>query len=167
MGAFDMVLNEVESKFGLGGGKATSLLSGLLAFINQSGGPSGLLDRFKNSGSGDWVSSVLNGNAKAISADHVENALGQTAIGTIASKAVISAGAASSALAFMLPKLMQGLAPGGAVPSHLPSEFMSYLSGPTAAVATGARQAVYAAERATGGISRFLWPILGLLALAL
>jgi hypothetical protein len=46
----------------------------------------------------------------------------------------------------------------------LPSELMSYISGPTAAVAGGARQAVHSAERAGSGIGRFLWPLLALLA---
>lgn len=171
MGALDMVLSEVESKFGLRGGNATNLLSSLLALINeQSGGLGGLLNRFKRAGFSDTVSAWLSGDAKAVGAEQVESALGRSTLDGIASKAGLSVSAAASALGFMLPKLIQKLAPGGVLPAHLPSEFTSYLTGPTAAVASGARQAMYAAERATEkttGLARFLWPLLGLLTVLL
>jgi hypothetical protein len=67
----------------------------------------------------------------------------------------------------MFPKIIQRLAPGGVAPAYLPSEFMSYISGPTAAMASGARQVAYSTERAIKTRSRALWPILGLLLLAL
>jgi outer membrane protein OmpA-like peptidoglycan-associated protein/uncharacterized protein YidB (DUF937 family) len=170
MGTLDMVLNEAESRFGLSEGKASSLLSSLLALINeQSGGLSGLLDRFKRVGLGDTVTSWLHGDAKAVGPEQLESALGRSTVEDIASKAGLSLSAASAALGFMLPKVIQKLAPGGVPPSHLPSEFSSYLTGPTAAVASGARQAMYVTERAAEktGFSRFLWPLLGLLAILL
>jgi len=55
---------------------------------------------------------------------------------------------ATSALAFLIRRIVQRVAPGGVLPTHLPSDLSSYLTGPTAAVASGARQAVYAAESA-------------------
>jgi outer membrane protein OmpA-like peptidoglycan-associated protein/uncharacterized protein YidB (DUF937 family) len=170
MGAMDMVLTEVESKFGLSSGNASSLLSSLLSYVNEQGtGLKGLLDRFKQVGLGDSVSSWLSGSAKPISADNVENALGTNAISTIASRAGLSAATAASALAFMLPKVVQRLAPGGVLPTNLPSEFSSYVSGRTAAATSGVRQAAYAGERAVNrtGMQRFLWPILGLALLAI
>jgi hypothetical protein len=68
-------------------------------------------------------------------------------------------------MAFMIPKLVQRLAPGGVAPTQLPPDIMSYISGPTAAIASGARQAVYATERAvkSSSVPRFLWPLLALL----
>ena len=170
MGALDMVLSEVESKFGLSGGKATSLLSSLLSLINdQNGGLSDLLDRFKRAGLSDTVSGWLSGDTKAVGAEQLESALGRNTIDGIASKAGLSFSAAVSALGFMLPKVIQKLAPGGVLPTRLPSDVTSYLTGPTAAVASSARNAMYAAERATEktGLARFLWPLLGLLALLL
>lgn len=170
MGGLDMVLNEVESKFGLTGGNATSLLSSLLALINeQSGGLGGLLDRFKRAGLGDTVSAWLSGDAKVVGAEQLEGALGRSTIDGIASKAGLSFSAAVSALGFMLPKLIQKLAPGGVLPTRLPSDVTSYLTGPTAAVTPSARQAMYVAEKVTEktGLARFLWPLLGLLALLL
>jgi outer membrane protein OmpA-like peptidoglycan-associated protein/uncharacterized protein YidB (DUF937 family) len=167
MGAMDLVLNEVETRFGMTGGNATSLLSSLLGYINDQGsGLKGFLDRFKQVGLGDSVSSWFGGAAKPISADNVEKAIGSNALNTIASRAGLSAATAASALAFMLPKVVNKMAPGGVVPTHIPSEFASYLSGPTAAVASGARQAYDAGERVVGR-NRFLWLVAGLVLLAI
>jgi len=161
MGAMDLVLNEVESRFGMSGGNAQSLLSSFLAYTNEQGtGLKGVLDRFKQVGLGDSVSSWFSGSAKPISPENVEKAIGSNALNTIASHAGLSAATAASALAFMLPKVVSRMAPGGVVPTHLPAEFASYLSGPTAAVASGARQVMYAGERTIEKpwLQRFLWP---------
>jgi outer membrane protein OmpA-like peptidoglycan-associated protein/uncharacterized protein YidB (DUF937 family) len=170
MGALDLVMEEVQSRFGLSNTNATSLLSGLLSFITQqSGGVSGFIDRFKNAGLGELVSSWFGGGTRSLSSSQVESVLGSNALSGLASKAGIPATTASSAIALMLPKLMQSIAPGGAIPTRLPSELMSYMSGPTAAAAAGTRQAVYAVERAAQrtGVSRFLWPLFALVAVAL
>lgn len=170
MGTMDLVLNEVENRFGISGGNASSLLSGLFSYINeQDSGLRGVLDRFQQAGLGDSVSSWLGGNPKPISTENLERAIGNNTISTIASKAGLSFATASSVLAFMFPKVVQRLAPGGVVPTRLPSDFMSYISGPTAAMASGARQVAHATERAAErtGLPRLLWPILGLAALVL
>lgn len=167
MGAMDLVLDELQSKFGISGGNASTLLSTVLTYINEPGtGLRGLLDRFKLVGLGDSVSSWLSGEPKPISAENVQSALGNNVVGTMASRAGLSTATTASALAFMLPKLVQRLAPGGQIPTQLPAEFSSYISGPTAAVASGTRQVAYAAQRAadTVGARRFLWPILALIA---
>ncbi len=170
MGAMDLVINEVENRFGISSGNASSLLSSLLGYINEQGsGLRGLLDRFRQAGSGDSVSSWLSGNAKPISVESLENVMGGNAISTVASRAGLSAATTASALAFMLPKVVTRLAPGGVVPTHLPAEFTSYLSGPTAAVASGARQAAYAARTAAERTEfpRYIWPIIGLIVAAI
>lgn len=168
MGAIDMVMNEVQSRYGLSDTKASSLLSGLLSLITQqSGGISGFIDRFRNAGLGDVVSSWFSGTTRNLTNDQVESVLGSGALNHLASKAGISTATAASAVALMLPRIMQSIAPSGVVPTRLPAELMSYISGPTAAVAAGTRQAMYAAERVaeTTGIRRYLWPLLALLAL--
>ena len=167
MSAIDLVMDEVQSRFGLSGTKANSLLSGLLSFITQqSGGISGFIERFRSAGLGDVLTSWFSGATRSLSTEQVESVLGSSTISNLASKAGISTTTASSAIALMLPKLMQSIAPGGAIPTKLPAELMSYLGGPTAAVAGGARQAVYAAEAAArrSGIGRYIWPLAALLA---
>jgi outer membrane protein OmpA-like peptidoglycan-associated protein/uncharacterized protein YidB (DUF937 family) len=164
MGAMDLLVNEVESKFGLGGAKAGSLLTAILALIQeQSGGLSGFLEKFRRAGLSDTVSSWLNGGTPTpVSADSLQSALGSQTLSNIASRVGVPASTAASALGFMIPRLVQTLAPGGAIPTRLPAEAMSYVSGATGAVAAGARGAVYAAERS--GLRRYLWPLLALLA---
>ena len=170
MGAINVVLNEVQNRFGISETKASSLLSGLLSLINQqNGGVSGFLDRFKSAGFGGSVSTWLTGSARALVPEQVESVLGSSTIRDPAARAGVPAAAASSAIAFMLPKLVQSLAPGGSIPSQLPAELMSYISRPTAAVASGARQAAFEVEGVDqrSGVARFLWPLLALLAVAL
>jgi outer membrane protein OmpA-like peptidoglycan-associated protein/uncharacterized protein YidB (DUF937 family) len=170
MSAIDLVMNEVQSRYGLSDAKASSLLSGLLSFIaQQSGGVSGFIDRFKNAGLGDVVSSWFSGSTRNLTTDQVASVLGSSTVNTMASKVGISAATASSAIALMLPKIMQSIAPSGVIPVRLPSELMALIGGPTAAVATGTRQAMYAAEQVAerSGVKRYLWPLLALLAVAL
>jgi outer membrane protein OmpA-like peptidoglycan-associated protein len=140
-----------------------------LTITQQEAGLSGFLDRFRQAGVGNAVSSWFRGEAKSIPPDTVEKALGRDTIQKIASKAGLSLGAAATAIAFMLPRLVQRLAPGGAVPSRLPADVMSYVTGPTGAIASGARQAAYTAEAAVQqtSSSRYVWPVLALLAIIL
>lgn len=170
MGALDSVLNDVGNQVGMSTNSSISLLSGLLSTITQQeGGLGGFLDRFRRAGVGNAVSSWFSGEAKSISPDTVENALGRDTIQNIASKAGLSFSAAATAIAYMLPRLVQKLAPGGAVPSRLPADIMSYVTGPTAAIASGARQAVQTAEAAVRApsSSRYLWPFVALLGIVL
>ena len=53
------------------------------------------------------------------------------------------------------------------IPTHLYSDMLSYASSATNAVATGTRQAAYAAERAVkkAGVPAWLWPLLATLAI--
>jgi uncharacterized protein YidB (DUF937 family) len=69
MGAIDLVMDEVQSRFGISSTKATSLLSGLLAFMQQSGGVGGFIERFKSAGLGDVVSSWFSGATTNLNAD--------------------------------------------------------------------------------------------------
>lgn len=169
MGTLDAVLTEA-GQLGLSPSKASTLLSGFLSVVNeQAGGLAGFLDRFRRAGLGDTVSAWLSGTAKAMPTENVERVMGTDAIQTLANKSGLSFAAASSALAFMIPRIIQRLAPGGIAPAHLPPDIMSYITGPTAAIASGARQAVQATERAVEGsrLPRFLWPLLALVALLL
>lgn len=170
MSTLGFVLDEVENKCGINGTQAQSLLSGLVSLINhQAGGWKGFFDRFRRIGSGDSVTSWLSGVTTPMSALDLENTLGHSTIESLAAKAGISLAAASSALALILPQLMQKLAPRGVVPAHLPGDLTSYLARPTAALASGARHGLYAANGFSerNGIPRFLWPLLALLAVAL
>ncbi|HKW01763.1 MAG TPA: OmpA family protein [Vicinamibacterales bacterium] len=170
MGVLDSVINDTGSQLGLSSNSVQTVLSGLLSFINQDeGGVGGFLDRFRRSGFGSLVTSWLSGDAKTVSADTVETALGHQTIDRIGEKAGLSFSTAASAIALMLPKIVGRLAPGGTIPARLSSEFTSYITAAPAAVAAGARQAVSAAGTMAqeAGLGRYLWPILGVLLLGL
>jgi outer membrane protein OmpA-like peptidoglycan-associated protein/uncharacterized protein YidB (DUF937 family) len=171
MGTFDAVLAEASSQFGIGAAKTTSLLSGLLAMINDMpGGLGAFVDRLRKSGLGDFVSSWLgSGEPRPISSTSLEAAIGRDSIDKLASKAGLSYSTAASALAFMVPKLINRLAPGGVIPTHFSSDVLAFANSATSAVAAGTRQAAYATERAVkkAGVPSWLWPLLGLLAVLL
>src|SRR5262249_21402560 len=137
--------------------------------INQdAGGVSGFLDRFRRAGVGNLVTSWLGGDARAVSTDMVESALGHDTIAQMASRAGLSFSTALSAVSLMVPKLVQRLAPGGMIPSRLSSDFAPYLATAGAGVASGARQVATAAEDTmaqASGMSRYLWPLIGALLL--
>jgi outer membrane protein OmpA-like peptidoglycan-associated protein/uncharacterized protein YidB (DUF937 family) len=169
MGTLDAILSEAGTQFGLNSTKTTSLLSGLLSLINETpGGLGAFLDRLRKSGLSEFVSSWLGGGApRPISSATLETAIGRDSIDKIASKAGLSFSTASSALAFMLPGIVQRLTPGGVIPTHLPSDILAYAGSATGAVAAGARQAAYATERVVkkAGVPGWLWPLIALLAI--
>ena len=168
MGVLDAVLTDTGSQLGISTNSAASVLSGLLSFINQDeGGVGGFLDRFRRTGFGGLVSSWLSGDAKPVSPDTVETALGHNTIDRIGSSAGLSFSTAASAMSLMIPRLIQRLAPGGTIPSRLSSDFTSYITAPAAAVAAGARQAVSAVGTAAQQTTSrsLLWPIIALLIL--
>ena len=101
---------------------------------------------------------------KPISPESLETALGGNTISTIASKAGLPLITASSALAFMLPKLVQRLSTGGTVPTHLPSEFTSYIEGPAV---DGRVSGPVAHEVIEGRTHPMLWPALAVVLIAL
>ena len=167
MGVLDSVVKDVGSQLGISSSSAGAVLSGLLSVISlEDGGVGGFLDRFRRAGVGSLVASWFGGDVKAVSADAVEGALGHDTIDGIASRAGLSFSTAASAIAIMLPKVIRRLAPGGAIPSRLSPDYASYITGPTAAMASGARQAAaYSANTLTrsAGLGRYLWPLLALL----
>jgi uncharacterized protein YidB (DUF937 family) len=141
MGALDAVINEAGSRFGIGGSKVTTLLSSLFSFLNeQGGGLTGLVDRFRRTSVGDSVSSWLGVGTPSVSPDQVEAALGRDTVYNLAAKSGISAGTAAAALAFLIPRVIQRVSAGGVIPSQIPADLTSYMTGPTAAMAAGARQ---------------------------
>jgi outer membrane protein OmpA-like peptidoglycan-associated protein/uncharacterized protein YidB (DUF937 family) len=131
MALFDSLVNEVAQKFGLGD-KASPLLSALLSLMTneQSGGLVGFINRFKQAGLGDLVSSwISTGANQPLTENQLESALGIDTIGRLASKSGISNTLATTALAYMIPKVIDYLTPNGAVPSGIPSAVTSFLSG--------------------------------------
>ncbi len=161
MALFDSIVNEVSQKFGLGD-KAAPLLSALLPLMTneQSGGLVGFVNRFKQAGLGDLVSSwISTGANQPLTENQLQSALGTDTVSRLASKAGVSIPLASTALAFMIPKVIDYLTPNGAVPSGIPSAVSSFLSG------VGDAGHAAASAAAAGGSRLLRWLPLVLLAL--
>ena len=118
MGLLDNLQNEASGKT-LGGG-SSPLVSGILQMIqNQPGGLQGLLQTFRDKGMGGLVSSWVGLGANSpISADQIQQALGGDQVKTLAASAGISLDGAGSAIAQLLPALVDKLTPNGSVPDH-------------------------------------------------
>ena len=104
---------------GMGGLAAGSLLSAAMVLIQQQGGLSGLLDKFRQSGLGQHADSWVSGGPNMpVSGAQVNQALGSGALNDIAAKLGIPAGQAGSTMAQLLPELVNQLTPNGQLPAN-------------------------------------------------
>jgi uncharacterized protein YidB (DUF937 family) len=110
-----------------------SLLAVVLALVQQSGGLDGILDAFRRSGmssqADSWVSTDPN---VGISAEDLQQAVGGSALGSLAAQLGMSNSQASSVLAQILPELVNQLTPQGTLPenqSDLISQGLAILRG--------------------------------------
>lgn len=121
MALFDSIIGYAIDKFGLSKEKAGGLLAALLGLIadQQSGGFMGFIDRFRNAGLGDTVNSWITTDANTpLSNEQLESALGEDTIATLARQAGVDRPAATSALAGILPQVVDTLTPEGEVPDE-------------------------------------------------
>ena len=104
---------------GMGGIAAGGLLAAAMALVQQQGGLSGLLDKFRQSGLGQHADSwVGSGPNLPVTGAQVHQALGSGALNDFAAKLGIPAGQAGSTMAQLLPELINQLTPNGQVPAN-------------------------------------------------
>ena len=177
MTILEPIINEVSEQFGLRG-KAGPLMTGLLSLISneRTGGLQGFLDQFRRAGLGEMVSSwVSRGANTPVTTEQLDRAVGGDTINRLASSVGIPRAGAASALAFMIPRVIDLLTPEGVVPSRLPAWVNSFLgagAARTEPVRTETfRPPVEPVRRADTGGSTFLrllpflaLPLLGFLA---
>ena len=133
MTILEPIINEVSEQFGLRG-KADQLMTGLLALISneRTGGLQGFLDQFRRAGLGETVSSwVSRGSNTPVTTEQLDRAVGGDTINRIASTVGAQRGVVASALAYMIPRVVDLLTPEGVVPSRMPAWVSSYLTGTT------------------------------------
>jgi uncharacterized protein YidB (DUF937 family) len=118
MGLLDNFENQAVT--GLLGGSSNPLAAGILQMIqNQPGGLQGLVQSFHDKGLGGLMSSwVSTGPNPPITADQVHQALGSDKVKELAAAAGISPDVAGSAIAELLPGIVDKLTPNGQVPEH-------------------------------------------------
>ena len=124
---FDSLIADIASRYNLGS-TADTLVEEVLRFITgRSGGISGFLDMFKTAGLGKLVPSWLgHTDNPPLSTQQVEQVLGNNLVGGLASKLGVGSDVAGSALAYIVPKLIGLLTPGGVVPSGIPAEVSAF-----------------------------------------
>jgi uncharacterized protein YidB (DUF937 family) len=118
MGLLDQIIGQGSGTSG-GGGGSSALLNLALSVLNnsQTGGLSGLLQKFRDHGLGEHAASwVGTGENLPVSGDQVKEVVGDDEMQDMAEKAGVSREEASNHLAAMLPQLIDKLTPNGAVP---------------------------------------------------
>jgi uncharacterized protein YidB (DUF937 family) len=138
MGLFESLAGAV-----LGGGDKTQMLTSLASSLitNHSSGQGlgGLVQQFEGAGLGHLVQSwVGNGQNLPITADQVEQVLGNQYVQQFAQQHGIPLSAASGAIAQLLPQLIHHVTPDGQVPSQ--GGVQSILAGLLGGGATAAPQ---------------------------
>ena len=145
MALFDSVIGEVKERFGLSAEKAGALLAGLLSLITdpKNEGFDGFITRFNNVGLGDMARSwITTGDNTPISNEQLESALGEGPITSVADQAGVDRETATTAIAGMVPHVVDDLTPDGDIPdeSSLLSkvgEFLADWGGTASGVAAG------------------------------
>jgi uncharacterized protein YidB (DUF937 family) len=127
MGLLDNLENQAMTS--MLGSSSNPLAAGILQMIqNQPGGLSGLVQSFHDKGLGGLVSQwVSTGPNPPMTSDQVHQALGSDKVKELAAAAGISPDTANSAIAQMLPGIIDKLTPNGQVPEH--SSVMDMASG--------------------------------------
>ncbi len=138
MSMFDSIINEAGEKFNLGG-KSGTLLSALLALMTDKnhGGFAGFLEKFNAAGLGDTASSWIGaGSNTPVSNEQIESALGEETLQNVADQTGTDYDTAASATAFMTPRVVDALTPGGVIPQEgdLLTNIGGYLTGGAAAL---------------------------------
>ena len=123
MGLFDSVAGGLGQMLGgqqaQGAAGDNPMLQVVMGLMNNSGGLSGLLDKFQQGGLGDLVQSwVGTGSNLPISAEQTQQVLGSGALGDIASKLGIQPEQAAGELSQALPNVVDKLTPGGQLPAE-------------------------------------------------
>jgi len=122
MGMLDGLLgNALGGMMGTsGGGQAQSpLLQIALQLLQQNGGVSGVLDKFRQGGYADQADSWQSaGQNMPLSGSALQEVLGSGSIGQIAQQLGMSHGDAAGGLAQMLPQLIDKFTPNGEVPDN-------------------------------------------------
>lgn len=122
MSIFDSVKGMVESEIGSQMGGESGLLGHAMQLVNDpsNGGLDGLVQQFREKGLGEVVDSWIGpGGNHAITADQIQQVLGQDRLNEIASKFGMSADDVSAKMAELLPSVVDKMTPGGSGASNI------------------------------------------------
>jgi uncharacterized protein YidB (DUF937 family) len=118
MGIFDELTKNLGGGQGgqAGGGGQAALLQAVMALL-AGGGLQKLISSFRQNGMGDVIGSwISTGANKPVTPEQVGQALGPDELGRLSQQSGLDAGAVTSQLSTLLPKLVDSLTPDGNVP---------------------------------------------------
>ena len=120
MGLFDTIVEKITGTHAAAGGTEQSgmmeVITGLLT-NPETGGIQGLINRFREQGLGEEVSSWIGtGQNLPISGDQIRAVLGNEQVQAIAQKLGLSSSDAANGLASALPEAIDKLTPNGELP---------------------------------------------------
>lgn len=119
MGLFDSVVGNVLNNLGGARGGGNDMLQLVMGLIQQNGGLGGLLDKLKQGGLADQVSSwVGNGANLPLSAEQISQALGSGPLAQLAGQFGLNPEEISGGLAKFLPETVNQLTPEGRLPDN-------------------------------------------------
>jgi uncharacterized protein YidB (DUF937 family) len=113
------IFDSVKEMLGSNSGANAGLMSHAMDLVNnpETGGLQGLVQQFHEKGMGDVVNSWIGpGGNHPITADQIQQVLGQDRINAIASKFGMSSEDASAKMAQLLPTIVDKLTPAGSAP---------------------------------------------------
>lgn len=121
MGLFDSIAKNALGSM-LGGSAKQDPAAMLSGLLSESGGLSGLKDKFQQAGLGAAFSSwVSTGQNQAINADQVQNAIGADTLQGLSSKLGMNVNTILPLLSQFLPQIIDKLTPGGQIADNHPS----------------------------------------------
>jgi outer membrane protein OmpA-like peptidoglycan-associated protein len=120
---FDTLIADAADKLGLGTNAGPLVREVLNMIVGSPGGVAGFIKKFEAAGLGPEITPWLGRrDAPAMPSQLVDRMVGPAAIEGIASRLGVSPASASSAVAYILPKLVGTLTPGGTIPTGLAAE---------------------------------------------
>lgn len=116
---FNQVAGKMVSSLGGHGSASAGLLQALVGMIGrEQGGLAGIVKLFQDKGLGEAVKSWAgNGANQPISADQVQEVFGSERLRALGEEAGLAVDETATALASLLPNVMDSLTPDGAIPS--------------------------------------------------
>jgi outer membrane protein OmpA-like peptidoglycan-associated protein/uncharacterized protein YidB (DUF937 family) len=131
---FDQIIADAATRFNLSTASASALVRGLLSLmLDERGGAEGFFEKFRRAGLGDVLTSWFGGKeARTLTPTQLESALGASALEKLTTSSGLTRSVASTASAFLLPRIIGRLTPNGVLPSSktLLSLVSSYIDGP-------------------------------------
>ena len=118
---FEKLVIEAAQRLNVPTATVSSILGSLIGIMTngRTGGINGFVDSFRRAGIGDYVTSWVGGKeGKPLTASHVDKALGPGTIQKIADASGVTTAVASSAVAYLLPRVIGLLTPTGTLPTN-------------------------------------------------